>query len=202
MQALQVHRIDCSIYWIYRKHFIDFTGMLWGLTLILMFGFLGNRCHASSPCSLQGAKAVKRTDKTTWLLAIDGSPDAERVAQYVARVAKRQGVNEIHLVNVQALDYPRARAFPHAEIEPHAEEMAMGITAPVRAILARAGLVVRLHFPLGGDPAVTIAAVAQRQRAREIVMGTRGMSAAGNLALGSVTYGVVHLAEMPVTLVK
>jgi nucleotide-binding universal stress UspA family protein len=33
-------------------------------------------------------------------------------------------------------------------------------------------------------------------------MGTRGMSAIGNLFLGSVTTKVVHLANVPVTLVK
>jgi len=58
---------------------------------------------------------MKRTDKTTWLLALDGSPDAERAAQYVARVAKRQGVNEIHLVNVQPLDDLRAYDLRRAE---------------------------------------------------------------------------------------
>jgi len=144
---------------------------------------------------------VKRTNKTTWLLALDGSPDAERAAQYVARVAKRQGVNEIHLLNVQPLDDLRAYASRRAEIERHAGEMAMGITAPARTILESAGLAVRLHSPLGGDPAVTIAAAARRQRAREIVMGTRGMSAVGNLALGSVAYKVIHLARQAVTLV-
>lgn len=35
-----------------------------------------------------------------------------------------------------------------------------------------------------------------------IVMGTRGMGALGNLALGSTATKVVHLADVPVTLVK
>jgi len=144
---------------------------------------------------------VKPTDKTTWLLALDGSPDAERAARYVARVAKRQGVNEIHLLNVQPLDDLRSSDLRRAEIERHAGEIAMGIAAPARTILESAGLAVRLHFPLGGDPAVAIAAAARRQRAREIVMGTRGMSAVGNLALGSVAYKVIHLARQAVTLV-
>jgi len=144
---------------------------------------------------------VKRYDKTTWLLALDGSPDAERAAQYIARVAKRQGVNEVHLVNVQPLDDLRTYTLSRAEIELQAGEMAMSITAPARTILQSAGLAVRVHSPLDGDPAVTIAATARRQRACEIVMGTRGMSALGNLALGSVAYKVIHLARQAVTLV-
>ncbi|MFN5167526.1 MAG: universal stress protein [Pseudomonadota bacterium] len=35
-----------------------------------------------------------------------------------------------------------------------------------------------------------------------IVMGSRGMGALGNLAFGSVATKVVHLADVPVTLVK
>ena len=38
--------------------------------------------------------------------------------------------------------------------------------------------------------------------ATRIIMGTRGMDAIKGLILASLTYGVVHLAETPVTLVK
>jgi nucleotide-binding universal stress UspA family protein len=34
------------------------------------------------------------------------------------------------------------------------------------------------------------------------VMGTRGMSAIGNLVAGSVATKVIHLTKLPVTLVK
>lgn len=90
---------------------------------------------------------MKRTDKTTWLLALDGSPDAEGAAQYVARVAKMQGVGEIHVLNVQPMDGLRAGALRRAEVERHAGETAMGITTPARTILESAGLVVHLHSP-------------------------------------------------------
>jgi len=144
---------------------------------------------------------MKRTDKATWLLALDGSPDAGRAAQYVARVARMHRISEIHLLNVQPMDGLRADALRGTEIERQAAEVAMGITAPARAMLKSAGLSVRLHAPIGSDPAVAIAAAAQRHRAREIVMGTRGKSAAGNLALGSVAYKVIHIARQAVTLV-
>lgn len=144
---------------------------------------------------------MKRTDKTTWLLALDGSRDAERAARYVARVAKRQGVDEIHLLNVHPLVRLRARAMPSAEILRAVAEEATLVTASARRRLESVGLALHLHSPLGADPAVVIAATARRQRTREIVMGTRGMSAVGNLALGSVAYKVIHLADRPVTLV-
>jgi len=35
-----------------------------------------------------------------------------------------------------------------------------------------------------------------------IFMGTRGMSALANMALGSVTTRVLHLAQLPVVLIR
>lgn len=36
----------------------------------------------------------------------------------------------------------------------------------------------------------------------QIVMGTRGMGASGNLFMGSISIKIVQLADVPVTLVK
>src|SRR6476620_1498709 len=46
-----------------------------------------------------------------------------------------------------------------------------------------------------------IVRVAKAEGVDAIVMGTRGMRALGNLALGSTATKVIHLAEVPVTLV-
>jgi len=35
-----------------------------------------------------------------------------------------------------------------------------------------------------------------------IIMGTRGMGSLANLVIGSVTTKVIHLVEVPVTLIK
>jgi nucleotide-binding universal stress UspA family protein len=53
-----------------------------------------------------------------------------------------------------------------------------------------------------GALAETIVQLAGEHRCTRIVMGTRGLGAVSGLVLGSVTYGVAHLAAMPVTLVK
>ena len=47
-----------------------------------------------------------------------------------------------------------------------------------------------------------IAARAEELGCHAIVMGTRGMGSIGNLLMGSVSTKVVHLATMPVTLVR
>jgi nucleotide-binding universal stress UspA family protein len=48
----------------------------------------------------------------------------------------------------------------------------------------------------------TIANYANQQRCDHIVMGTRGMGALKNLVVGSIATKVIHLVEVPVTLVK
>jgi len=48
----------------------------------------------------------------------------------------------------------------------------------------------------------TIVDYAKANKCDHIIMGTRGMGAFGNLVLGSTANQVVHLAEIPVTLVK
>jgi nucleotide-binding universal stress UspA family protein len=68
-------------------------------------------------------------------------------------------------------------------------------------LLDDAGRNYRPHV-LIGEPALKIDRVARSERVDAIIMGTRGMGALGNLALGSTATKVVHLAEVPVTLVK
>ncbi|HXV08376.1 MAG TPA: universal stress protein, partial [Burkholderiales bacterium] len=53
-----------------------------------------------------------------------------------------------------------------------------------------------------GEIAETIVATAQELGAEQIVIGSRGMSALPNLLLGSNATKVIHLARVPVTIVK
>jgi nucleotide-binding universal stress UspA family protein len=53
-----------------------------------------------------------------------------------------------------------------------------------------------------GDVAKSIVSCAEASGCCAIVMGTRGMSAIGNLVMGSVATKVIHLTKLPVTLVK
>jgi nucleotide-binding universal stress UspA family protein len=53
-----------------------------------------------------------------------------------------------------------------------------------------------------GQVAKTIDEVAREEGVDQIVMGTRGLGGIQGLLLGSVATQVIHLAEIPVTLVK
>jgi nucleotide-binding universal stress UspA family protein len=148
-----------------------------------------------------GAGPVKPTDKETWLLALDGSRNSVRAARYVARMAKKQGVDAIYSLNVQPPDNLGLYGLRNAQVTRQADAAASRDTAEARRILESAGLSIRPLMSLGSDPATRIAESAKRRCVSEIVMGTRGMSAVENLGLGSVAYKVIHLARQPVTLV-
>ena len=54
----------------------------------------------------------------------------------------------------------------------------------------------------GGQIAETIVRIAREEQVDQIIMGTRGLSAIRGLLLGSVSTQVLHLADVPVTLIK
>jgi nucleotide-binding universal stress UspA family protein len=53
-----------------------------------------------------------------------------------------------------------------------------------------------------GQTAEAIAQVAREEEVEHIVMGTRGLGGIQGLLLGSVATQVIHLAELPITLIK
>jgi nucleotide-binding universal stress UspA family protein len=53
-----------------------------------------------------------------------------------------------------------------------------------------------------GPVAATIDRVAREEDVAHIIMGTRGLGGVRGLLLGSVTTQLLHLADVPVTLVK
>ncbi|MFN0315487.1 MAG: universal stress protein, partial [Burkholderiales bacterium] len=55
---------------------------------------------------------------------------------------------------------------------------------------------------LAGPVAKSLAQCADALGCKGIVLGTRGMTAIGNLVMGSVATKLVHFANVPVTLVK
>jgi len=59
-----------------------------------------------------------------------------------------------------------------------------------------------MRAEFGGPIAETIDRLARETGADQIVMGARGLGRVRSLMLGSVTTQVIHLTDIPVTLVK
>lgn len=137
------------------------------------------------------------------LLPVDGSEHSVRAARHVVNSVRGCSHYEILLLNVQEpIDAPEIRShMPASEIEAMQETRGGDALAPARAVLEKAGLDFTPTV-LIGPIAETIAQFAADQGCEKIVMGTRGLGAVAGVLMGSVTTRLLHLTNLPVTLVK
>jgi nucleotide-binding universal stress UspA family protein len=136
------------------------------------------------------------------LLAADGSEHVEHVTSFLIRLAEAGTPVEVLLLNVQPeiVDW-QTHGLAQESMHAQREYLGQQATEPVRRLLDAAGLRYELQVALG-DPAEVIIQVAKEQGCDWIVMGTRGMGTFDGFALGSVARKVIHLAGVPVTLMK
>lgn len=132
-------------------------------------------------------------DAHPWLVAVDGSENSMRALTHAARQAAAMQSCSLHLVQVQHWLSKEA-----AETE--LANRALETTARVRGLLDSQRLPWRLHVAMG-DPAERILDRAAQLRVTTIIMGSRGLGVIASVMLGSVTYKVMHLARVPVTVV-
>ena len=137
------------------------------------------------------------------LLPVDGSEGSARAARHVAGLATMAKDLEVHVVNVQARgdDWMVRRMIKPEELVKMEREWGEAAIAPARAILTAAGVACTEHMEQG-EVGPTIARLAEELGCDQIVMGTRGHTALGDLVMGSVAVKVLHLSKVPVTLVK
>lgn len=137
------------------------------------------------------------------LIPIDGSPNALRAVKYMVDHAREHGSCTIHLLNVQPPIVSGAvRAFVSPEmIRTYYEDEAKAALAEAKSTLETAGLSYQSEFRVG-PAAATITAYAAEQHCDHIVMGSRGLGAAGSLLLGSVALKVLHTTHIPVVLIN
>ena len=137
------------------------------------------------------------------LIAIDGSDAAQHALQAAARLASQTAVQAL-LVNVR--DSPGYHGewppFDQESLERSLCQRQDGVLEAAIASARSIGMTNVRGLALAGAPAQEIARAATEERVDHIVMGTRGMNALGGLLLGSVAQRVVHLAKVPVVLVK
>lgn len=139
-----------------------------------------------------------------FLIAVDGSEHARHAIDAVAKLAGASAQLQVLILNVRSEpslygeltptafhELDKAVRAEQARILKEAAEHARGSGLTVTAVLDPAGMVV---------PEIVRAST--ENKVDQIVLGTRGMGSMGGLFLGSVAQRVVHLAEMPVLLVK
>jgi nucleotide-binding universal stress UspA family protein len=139
------------------------------------------------------------------LLAVDGSKHSLKAAKYLVRHASAYRTRpEVQLLYVHRPlpDLPNMRlVVGGAQIRQYYQETGTAALSRAKKLLSGARIrhVARV---LVGDAAYVIAREAVRTGCDLIVIGSRGMTAAANLVLGSTATKVLHVASLPVMLVK
>ena len=136
------------------------------------------------------------------LIPVDGAPASLRALDFAIEMARPSAGASLVLLNVQTISASEATS------------AAMGSDWQDTASRASAGALEQavkkcedgsIRFSTlvkTGLVAEAIAQVARDEGINHIVMGTRGLGSIQGLLLGSVAMNVVHLAEVPITLIK
>jgi nucleotide-binding universal stress UspA family protein len=134
----------------------------------------------------------------TILLAVDGSEHSAKAVDVAGDLARRYE-GEVIVLHVREHEITWG-----ADIDIETATEARALVDGVVRRLKDAGVNVRgevVRVPLGQTPRA-ILDMTQEEGAGLIVMGTRGLSDWGRLLMGSVAHKVVHLAEVPVLVVR
>ena len=141
-----------------------------------------------------GAGADANTAGGRWLVAVDGSECSLRTLATALQLVALGPDREVDLVHVQPWLVKEA-----AQTE--LSRRGWAATARARELLDAAAVRWRLHVVMG-EAAPEIASVAAALGSRAIAIGSHGLTATESLLLGSVAYKVVHLAKLPVLIVR
>jgi nucleotide-binding universal stress UspA family protein len=142
------------------------------------------------------------------LLATDGSETAMKAARWAAELAKTYGakVTVLHVVHIPAAlagsTILPGGAADVAVVTRLMEQAAEGVLTVTTPVLEQANVEydTRVEY---GHTAETIVRVATEEKADLIVMGSRGLTDASALLLGSVSHKVLHAVhDKPVLIVR
>lgn len=137
------------------------------------------------------------------LVPIDGSESAMRALKAAIAMAQQQDDAELHLLNVPlpVLSGHAKMFLDKSVVQDYYNDEGEKALAVARKVAEDSG--VRFVTAIkAGQSAQTIVDYCRAQQCGQIVMGTRGLSALPGILLGSVANKVIHLADVPVTLVK
>jgi len=140
------------------------------------------------------------------LVPLDGSPASLRALDFAIEMTRQNPDTSLVLLNVQhisAMDLAEAEAdaamggdWQEAASQASAKALKEAIGKAEAAGIAFSRIV------RTGQTAEAIAQAAHDEGVGHIVMGTRGLGSIQGLLLGSVAMKLIHLAEVPLTLIK
>jgi nucleotide-binding universal stress UspA family protein len=136
------------------------------------------------------------------LIPVDGSPASLRALDIAIEMASQNPGTSLVLLNVQDISaIELAGAAMGGDWQETASQASAKALKEAVGKSEAAGIVFKTLVRTG-QAAEAIAQVTREEDIRHIVMGTRGLGSIQGLLMGSVTTKVIHLAEVPITLIK
>jgi nucleotide-binding universal stress UspA family protein len=138
------------------------------------------------------------------LIPVDGSPASLRAVDFAIEMLARNPGDSLvllHVQNIGAINASFSEAMPADWLH---EAASQASTQALKDAIGKCegASVAFKTLASTGQTAETIAHVAREEDVGHIVMGTRGLGGIKGLLLGSVATQVIHLAEVPITLIK
>lgn len=137
------------------------------------------------------------------LIPVDGSKPAVHAVQALLAARAYDSVERVDLLSVQIplKSGKIGRGLSQADIDAYYQDEGQAALQEASRLLSQAGVPFAVHVEIG-EAAETIVRIAGESGADEIFMGSRGLGSVSSLFMGSVATRVLHLTELPVTLVK
>jgi len=140
---------------------------------------------------------------TKVLVPIDGSENSLHAVDMVIKAIAEGRQFDVHLLNVQPqIVSGHARMYLRKDlIDEYYGEEAQKALQSAKDRLDKVGIPYTTSHQVGNAPEA-IAKYVKSKGCEQIVMGTRGLGSVQSMMLGSVATKVLHLVDVPVTLVK
>lgn len=142
------------------------------------------------------------------LIPVDGSENSLRAVEAACRQLAHRPAVTVHLLNVQPPNHSGVvnKHLSQDLIDKFHQVDGETALRSASVRLENAGIAYVSHVEVG-DVAQTIARYVREQFCEQVIMGTRGLGTGGvgaiaGLLLGSIATTVLHLVDVPVTLVK
>ncbi len=138
------------------------------------------------------------------LLAVDGSDNSLRAAQYASKIVENFPGSRITILFVDTLAVQvkvKGGVLP-SNYEELAKQGVKDILEKTEKIFSDKSLPYNIKVLEGYDVAETICDFAREYNYDQIVMGTRGLGNIQGIVLGSVSHKVIQNSPCPVTFVK
>lgn len=133
-------------------------------------------------------------------VAVDGSENAVRAAEYALALAKNMPEAQFEVISVA--DYSQFQE--EQVLLQNTKSLSLNqerIVHPILEMAENAGVNAEAVL-LKGNPSREIVAYANGSDVAQLVLGSRGLNAMQEIVIGSVSRNVMKHAECPVTIVK